>query len=405
MGRGLHLTVRTRNVVAYLVILIGFLFYCYNFNVVDYVRPYLISDFHFSIVQTTNLGIAQNIGVTVGAFAWAALVVRFGHRSAAVAIMLGMGSVAVLLALATGFAAWLTLRGLLAATLGGFYVVTTAVVVAIFPVHLRGRLIAVTAATYPVSNIVLGSLGAWLGDARWHMLLWIATGSLALAPLALFIPVARATQPHQDEQKTASGGWLEMLSARWRWRTLGCVLLSGIDFNAYGLGAAFMTLYLRQERGMDAAGIGWAVSLLSIGSLVGTFAWAWVSDRFGRRWAAVGYIMAAAAILAILFSSLEGLPITILIVAFGFGFACNSAWGAWFAELFPDHLRPYGAALFHAGHIVAMLGPLFVSVFTPRYGLVPTMAVAAPIYLVGAVVWFMLPETLRRSARSSALPA
>ena len=141
------------------------------------------------------------------------------------------------------------------------------------------------------------------------------------------------------------------------------------------------------------------VSLLSAGSLVGTFAWAWVSDRFGRRIAAVGYVMAAAALLLLLFSSASA---ALLIAAFGFGLSCNASWGAWFAELFPDHLRPYGAALFHGGHIVAMLGPLFVNLFTPRYGLVPTMIVAAPVYLTGALVWLLLPETLRREGSAGA---
>lgn len=387
-------TIGSRSIAAYLVILIGYFLYCYNFNVVDYVRPYLVSNYRFSIVETTNLSIAQNIGVTIGAFSWAALVVRFGHRAAAVAIMIGMGLVASLIALSTGFAEWLVLRGLLAGTLGGFYVVTTAVVVAIFPTHLRGRLIAVTAATYPVSNIVLGALGASLGDSRWHWLLWIATASLVLAPFAFIIPKSTESHaPAPDELEVTSGGWLEMISARWRWRTLGCICLSGIDFIAYGLAAAFMTLYLREVRAVDAVGVGLMVSLLSMGSLVGTFTWAWVSDRFGRRKAALGYVIAAAALLVLLFT---GLTMTALIALFGFGLACNSAWGAWFAELFPDHLRPYGAALFHGGHIVAMLGPLFVNLFTPRYGLVPTMVAAAPVYLIGALVWFLLPETLRR---------
>lgn len=400
MRQATEAPVTARGVAAYIVILIGYFLYCYNFNVVDYVRPYLVSNYGFSIVQTTNLSIAQNIGVTIGAFSWAALVVRFGHRAAAVAIMIGMGTVAIMLASTTGFAEWLVLRGLLAATLGGFYVVTTAVVVAIFPAHLRGRLIAVTAATYPVSNIVLGALGASLGDNGWHWLLWIATGSLLLAPFALIIPRSVTTSSAiAEDAELASGGWAEMLSPRLRWRTLGCVLLSGIDFIAYGLAAAFMTLYFRQVRGVDAVGVGVMVSLLSAGSLVGTFAWAWVSDRFGRRIAAVGYVMAAAALLLLLFSSASA---TFLIAAFGFGLSCNASWGAWFAELFPDHLRPYGAALFHGGHIVAMLGPLFVNLFTPRYGLVPTMIVAAPVYLIGALVWLLLPETLRREGSAGA---
>ena len=54
----------TRRTVAYVVVLIGYLFYCYNFNLVDYVRPYLVSDFHFTLTQTATFGVASNIGIT-----------------------------------------------------------------------------------------------------------------------------------------------------------------------------------------------------------------------------------------------------------------------------------------------------------------------------------------------------
>lgn len=387
-----------RAIAVYLLVLTGSLFYCYNFNVVDYVRPYLIGDFGFSIADTANLGVAQNIGVTLGAFGWAALVVRFGYGRALVAITAAMGGAAVALALVTSFPAWFGLRGALAATLGGYYVVSTAVVVALFPVAWRGRLIALISATYPLSNILLGTLGAGFGDGGWHWLLWIAAAPLLLAPLAIPL-VPRIVTPPPPNADTDGSGWHAMFAPRWRWRTLGCILLSGIDFNAYQLCAAFMTLFLKQEHGLGAAAIGWTVSLLSIGSLCGAFFWAWISDRIGRRWAALGYLTAAAAIVAMLFAGARGAMLDVIIFAFGFGFACNSAWGAWFAELFPERLRAHGAALFHGGHIVAMAAPAFVTLFTDRYGLVATMAVAAPVYLAGALLWFLLPETLSRRHR------
>lgn len=390
----------SRRIIGFAVILLGTLFYCYNFNVVDYVRPYLISRYGFSVAASANLGLAQNVGVTVGAFAWAALVVRLGHRATTAAITAAMGVFALLLASAGGYAAWFVGRGLLAATLGGFSVVTTTAVVGLFPIAWRGRLVALAAATYPLSNIMLGTLGGWFGDAGWHLLLWVAVAPLLIAPLALLIPDVPI---HAPPAATQEGGWREMLSPRWRWRTLGCTLLSGIDFNAYQLFAAFFTLYLRQEHHWDAAATGRAVSLLSAGSLVGAFFWAWVSDRMGRRWAALGYVTAGVAIGAILFGGSAGGGLDLLAVVFGFGLACNSAWGAWFAELFPDHLRPHGAALFHAGHIIAMAAPLFVTLFVGRYGLVATMAVAAPIYFVGAALWAMLPETIGR--RTAGEPA
>lgn len=388
-----------RRAAAYGVVLIGYVFYCYDFNVVDYVRPYLVADYGFSLSQTANLSVAQNIGVTAGAFLWASFVAWAGKRRAIGAIAAAIGAAAVLQALATGFAAWFGIRGLMSAALGGYYVIATGLVVALFPAHVRGRLIALNSAMYPLSNIMLGVVGGALGDTRWHVLMWIGAVPLLVAPLAMAL-VPRDDPSIADPGEPAAGaarhGWREMLSGRWRWITLGCILLSGIDFNAYQLFASFVTLYLKQVLGYDAARVGTMVALLSTGSLGGSFAWAWVSDRFGRRSAAAGYVIAAAAIVAFLFGGLSGPALDGAALAFGIGLSCTSAWGVWFAELFPERLRSHGAALFHAGHIFAMGAPLFITAFSDRFGLVAIMALGAVVYLAGALLWIALPETLGR---------
>ncbi len=391
-----------RRIAAYLVVLVGYLFYCYDFNVVDYVRPYLVSDYGFSLSQTANLSIAQNIGVTAGAFGWASFVAWAGKRRAVGAIAAAIGGAAVLQALATGFPLWFGVRGLMSAALGGYYVIATGLVVALFPVGVRGRLIALNSAMYPLSNIALGLVGGALGDARWHLLMWLGAAPLLIAPLATLLvprddgPPAAAGPEHRAPAGAASGGWREMLSARWRWITIGCILLSGIDFNAYQLFAGFVTLYLKQVLGYDATRIGATVAWLGTGSLGGSFAWAWVSDRFGRRSAAGGYVLAAAAIGVFLFGGLSGWALDGAALTFGIGLSCTSAWGVWFAELFPERLRSHGAALFHAGHIFAMGAPLFIAAFSERFGLTWIMALGAIAYLVGTAVWLTLPETLGR---------
>lgn len=390
----------TRRIAAYLTVLLGYLFYCYNFNVVDYVRPYLIADYRFSLSQTANLAVAQNVGVTVGAFAWAGFVAWAGQRRAIGAIGAAIGGLAVLQALATTFPLWFGVRGLMSAALGGYYVVATGLVVTLFPPEVRGRLIALNSATYPLSNIMLGMIGGTLGDARWHLLMWLGAVPLLVAPVAMLLVPRGAAAPAVEPRPGETGGWREMLSARWRWLTIGCILLSGIDFNAYQLFASFVTVYLKQALGYDAARIGDTVAAIGGGSLVGAFAWALVSDRFGRRSAASGYVLCAVCIPVFLFGGLSGRALDGVALVFGVGLSCTSAWGVWFAELFPERLRPHGAALFHAGHIFAMGAPLFITAFSDRLGLAWLMACGAVVYMAGAMVWLALPETLGRTAGS-----
>ena len=390
----------TRRVAAYLIVLIGYLFYCYNFNLVDYVRPYLVSDFHFTLTQTTTFSIAANVGVTVGAVCWAGFVAWAGLRRAVFVVAAAIGTLAIFQAASSTFTIWFGLRGLMAAALGGYYVVATGIVVALFPPSVRGKLIAINHATYPLSNIMLGALGGALGDSHWRVLLWIAGAPLLVAPIAyLLVPRALPTPTLNDASsgRHLAGGWRGMLSGRYRWITIGCVVLSGIDFIAYQLFASFLTVYMKQSLGYSAAQVGATVAMLGTGSLVSGLGWAWLSDRFGRRSPAVGYLLTAAMVIAFLFGGLTGAALNIVVLAFGIGLACTTAWSIWFTELFPDRLRPYGAALFHAGHAIAMAAPLFFAIANPLIGLRWTMACAALVYLGGAALWLALPETLGRA--------
>jgi MFS family permease len=391
--------------VAYAVTLIGYIFYCYNFVVVDFVRPYLVSELGFSIQQTAIIFSAQGVGITIGAVCWAGFVARAGRRRAAAAIAAAIGLTAALQAGSSDFATWIGARALLAATLGGYYVVATSLVVALFPVSVRGKMIAINSGMYPTSNILVGLLGAGLGDSHWHLLLWI--GALPL-PLSLVLyavlPDDRRYRAYDDleDMPRAVGSWGEMFSRQWRWKTIGCIALSGMDFNAYSLFFGFVTLYIKQSLGMSAAAMGSIVATISTGSLIGGFFWAILSDRFGRRMPLVGYVLAAAAILVFLHLGSNAPALAVSGFVYGFGLACTSAWGAWFAEIFPVHLRPHGAALFHAGHVLAIGAPLFAAWATATVGLATAMSFASLVYVAGAALWLMLPETLSRRRRELA---
>ena len=393
-------------VVAYVAVLIGYLFYCYNYVALDYVRPYLMEDRGVTIRQLAALSIAGNIGVTVGALLWAGVIARAGRKRAILAITTAIGVLAVLQAVAGYFPAVLATRALMTGVLGGYYVVATGLVVALFPPELRGKLVAVNSTMFPAANIMLGLIGGAFGDAGWYLLLWLGAVPLLVAPLMLvLIPGDRQYLAFDDQEDTGPdrlvGSWREMLSRRWVWLTVGCVVLSGIDFNAYQLFFGFVTIYLRQVREMSALPMGETVAVISSGSIVGGLIWAAISDRFGRRSALAGYVLAAAAIVVFLYGNLGVAALRVAGFVCGFGLACTSAWGAWFAEMFPPHLQPHGAALFHAGHVLAFGAPLLVAMGTERIGLTTTMAVAPAIYLLGALVWAMLPETLHRDKASS----
>lgn len=391
-------------VIAYVAVLAGYLFYCYNFILLDYVRPYLIKDIGFSIKQTAVFTVGQNIGITVGAICWANVIARYGRRYS-VAVLAGtIGILAIAQAVAHSFPLFLGLRGLMSTALAGYYVVATGIVVALFPPSMRGKLVALNSAMFPCSNILIGLAGGALGDARWQALMWLGAAPLIVCPLLfLLVPDDRRFEAYdEDTDHSAAGGWREMLSPQWRRLTIGCIVLSGLDFDAYGLFVGFLTVYLKQFHALSAREMGDTIALISSGSLVGGFGWAALTDRFGRKCALVGYLIAAAAILVFLHADLSLRGLRIAGVVYGFGLSCTYAWGAWFAEMFPPHLRPHGAALFHAGNLFALGAPVVAAYATQQIGLVASMSISAGVYVAGAVLWSLMPETVGRRARKLA---
>ncbi len=388
----------TLRVIAYLSILIGYVFYCYNYIVLGYVRPYLVSKVGFTIADTAIISMAGNIGVTVGAIFWAGFIARAGRRKTIVIIAVGIGALALIQASTKVLGVWIGSRLLMDGLLGGYYVVATSLVVALFPAANRAKLVALNSAMYPGANILIGVLGGWLGEENWQFLLWLAAAPLPISIFLFFaVPPDKTYHPYDEDgeenEKQATGRWSEMFSPQLRWLTAGCVLLSGIDFNAYQLFQGFLTIYIKITLSMSAAAMGTIIAFTSAGAFIGNFVWAVIADRYGRRIPFIGYVIAAVMVLAFIQPNLNQYHLSALGFVFGFGMSCTTAWGAWFAELFPIHLRAHGAALFHAGHILALGSPLLAAYTAEVFGMRTSMSFAAMVYLAGAILWFKMPET------------
>lgn len=388
---------------AYLAILCGYFFYCYNFLLPGYVRPYLISKLGQTLGETAAITGAQNIGVTLGSIISATIIARLGRRWTAVVIVIGSALLTLGCLLAQSGWAWLLLRAGVAFFLGGYYVAAVTLTVSLFPPRYRARLQAVNSGTFSLAEICLGALGALVGDGNWKLLIWVG----GAPPLLVALLLARLV-PHGDRTAAAAmdgmtrqvaGTWREMLSPRWRRYTFTCVAMAGCNFTGYQLFSEFVTLYLKTIRQFPAAEVGLAFSLIGTGSLIGGFFWAWVSDRFGRRVPSIGFF--STAIVILIFLGVPQSPSLIEALGFVYGFclSCTYPWGIWFTEIFPANLRAHAAALLHGGHIISIVAPVLITMVASRYGVTGGMAIAPAVFLLGSLFWLSLPETIHAGAR------
>lgn len=386
----------------YLILLFASLAYNYNFVLVDYIRPFLTRHAGMSLTDTAWLYTSQGSGVLIGSAIAPVLVGRFGSRLVLIGALTALAVLTVLNELVVDFRAWLAFRFVVGLALTGTYTASITMLANLFPPHVRGRLLSLNMAMFSVALLSIGSLGALVGEQGWRTLVRIGAAAPAVAAVLtlFFLPDDRriavfGDNERADELNDVRGTWAEMLTGRRLWLTLACLLLAGLNFSAYQFYSGFITTYLLEVRRFGAELTGLFVTVDGIGTLLGSLMWGVIADRFGRRVNALGFLLAAVFTLLILVAPVSTPLLLALELGYAICLASTNIWAAYFAELFPVRLRPMGTSLFHGGHVVSLLAPVIVTIVAARSSLVVGMALAPATFLLGAIIWALLPETLK----------
>ncbi|EJL6378193.1 TPA: MFS transporter [Vibrio cholerae] len=403
-----------QRVAAYLAILVGYFFYCYNFVIIDYVRPYIVEAYDgISLSDTAQFYTWQSVGALIGALSCAWFAGRFGKKYTLITITALNGGATIVNMMFTDYATWAAMRFIIGLSLGGYFTVAVSLMIGLFTPTVRGKLTAFASSMFSVALMVMGAYAAFISsiDAPWESLMWVGgIPPLAAAFAMVFVlPSDKKVIAYGEEDSSANtgqntlakkGSWGEMLSKPYRLLTITCLLLAGLNFYGFQFFSGFVTTYLKEVRQFDGATIGVIFSISAFGSLFGAWVWGAVADKFGRKVNAFGFILAG--IMASIFfiapsdlmiGSLNMLAILGLI--YNFGLSSSAVWGGYFSELFPAHLRSYGAALFHGGRIIGMWAPMVLIFIKERTDLQTAMWGSPIVWIVAGLLWLSLPETLK----------
>ncbi|HGH8152907.1 TPA: MFS transporter, partial [Vibrio cholerae] len=395
-------------------ILVGYFFYCYNFVIIDYVRPYIVEAYEgISLSDTAQFYTWQSVGALIGALSCAWFAGRFGKKYTLITITALNGGATIVNMMFTDYATWAAMRFIIGLSLGGYFTVAVSLMIGLFTPTVRGKLTAFASSMFSVALMVMGAYAAFISsiDAPWESLMWVGgIPPLAAAFAMVFVlPSDKNVIAYGEEDSSANtgqntpakkGSWGEMLSKPYRLLTITCLLLAGLNFYGFQFFSGFVTTYLKEVRQFDGATIGVIFSISAFGSLFGAWVWGAVADKFGRKVNAFGFILAG--IMASIFfiapsdlmiGSLNMLAILGLI--YNFGLSSSAVWGGYFSELFPAHLRSYGAALFHGGRIIGMWAPMVLIFIKERTDLQTAMWGSPIVWIVAGLLWLSLPETLK----------
>ncbi|MDV5169908.1 MFS transporter [Photobacterium rosenbergii] len=400
---------------AYLAILVGYVFYCYNFVVIDYVRPYIVDAYDsITLAHTAQFYTWQSLGALLGALSCAWFASRFGKKNVLITITAINGAATILNMTFTSYEGWAAMRFIVGIALGGYFTVAVSLMIGLFTDSVRGKLTAFASSMFSVAVMAMGAYAAYLSsiNAAWeNMMLVGGIPPLVAAVAMIFIlPSDKkviafgeevATDDSGKEVEAKKGSWGEMFRGRNLRITLTCLLLSGLNFYGFQFFNGFVTTYLKEVRMFDGQTMGIIFSISAFGSLLGAWVWGAIADKWGRKVNAFGFILAG--IMASIFFvapsdvSFMGLNLlAILGLIYNFGLASSAVWGGYFSELFPAHLRSFGAALFHGGRLIGMWAPMVLVFIQERSDLQTAMWGSPIVWVLAGLLWLSLPETLKK---------
>ena len=385
-------------------LLVAYFFYAWSWNTVDILRPYIKESLGLSDLQAGSSYTLQSIGAIFGAVVMGQVADKIGRRNALVISMFGYGAGLLSALLVSTYTGLIFQRIALGFFMGSMFPIAVGIYSGLFARDVRGVIAGFVLGTYNVAVAALGflSAAAFRAGYDWTVLLWAGAVPVALALFAfLVIPDDRHFIPmdgHTDDEATAKAALpiAELFKPGVARQTILLATMTGLNFFAYQAFTGWATTYLKEDRGIPDTVVGDVLGWQFIGAAIGGLVWGWISDRFGRRIAAWGFVVAAALIPVYLFVPL---PIGLLQLtgfAYGLMLSCSAIWGPWLSELYPPHLRSTAASIFNWGRVISMTAPLITAPLAESFGRAPVMSLASFSFLAAAVIWFRMPETVVR---------
>jgi len=237
-------------------------------------------------------------------------------------------------------------------------------------------------------------------DLAWRALFW---SGLTPALLVLFVRRFVKEPPlfAETQQNLMAAGkkanFLEIFSPSMLSTTiLTCLLSTGAQGGYYAI-TTWLPTFLRTEHKLTILGTGGYLAVIIMGSLIGYWVSAWLSDRIGRRSNFI--LFAVCSILTVVgYTQIPVDDSVMLFLGFPLGFFASgifSGMGPFLTELYPTRMRGSGQGFaYNFGRGIAATNPLFVGMLSSTLPLGQSIGVFAVVaYGLVAVAALLLPET------------
>lgn len=359
-------------------------------------------EFDLDTAQAGAVASATLVASAIGGVLCGVLADRFGRVRMLMISILFYSVCTALTATASNIWMLVFWRVLVGLGMGGEWSAGAVLVAETWPARHRGKAIGLMQSGWAIGYILAAVLGA-LVLPRWG---WRPLFVIGVAP-ALLVAWMRGNLPEpviwkkQASEKRGLGATLAVMK-RPPYLTraiIATATAASLLFAYWGLFSWVPTYLSSHDQGGAGLGIvkstAWIVPM-QIGAFFGYTSFGFLADRFGRRRTFVIFVLCAAAIVPIYGASARSQTALMILgplVGF-FGHGYFSVFGSMLAELFPSSVR--GAAqgmCYNLGRAFSAMAPWIIGSLADRHGLGPALGLTSILYVAGAGLVMLLPET------------
>ncbi len=381
----------------------AYLFDSYDLMALAIAMPVLLKVLSIGLPEGGLLGSATALGAMAGGVVFGLLAENYGRRFALVLalVWLGIGMGAVYWV--DSWSQWMVLRFATGIAIGGVWGPCAALIADHWAPEYRGRAASFVFSSFAIGAVVTALVGRAVLSVEWQ---WLFVAGAVSLPAALLVRRLVPADPKREVSTLAGAekprvGLGAIFKAGIGRTTLAATLVSIVNLAGYWGAAFWIPTFLTTERGLSLTTMLGFSFVMYVGMFVGFQFFGMLADLIGRRRSMMAAFLVCAIAIGLYIVVRDPMFLFWWGSVVGFGLCgAGGILGAYYAELFPEHLRAYaGGFCWNMGRVGAMLAPYTIGAIGKSYGLQSGLAVTCAIYVVGAVMLLLLPETFQRKAR------
>lgn len=386
----------------------GWILDAMDVQILSFAIPTIVAAFSLKAGEAGFIGTVTLFTSAFGGWAAGALADRFGRVRTLQLTILWFAFFTFLCGFAQNYEQLLVARALMGFGFGGEWACAAVLVGEVIRPEHRGKAVGAMQSGWAIGwamalLLYLLFFSIMPAETAWRALFWVG-----LTPALLVFYIRRYVDEPEIFKKTQANlekagkksNFLEIFSPSILKTTiLTCLLTTGAQGGYYAI-TFWIPTFLRTERKLTVLGTSGYIFVIIVGSLIGYWVSAWLTDRIGRR---ANFILFAVCSIITVFVYTQ-IPVdntTIMFLGFPLGFFASgifSGMGPFLTELFPTRVRGSGQGFaYNFGRGVASFNTLFVGLLSATLPLGQSIGVFALI-AYGLLIFaaLLLPETRGR---------